>query len=398
MTNTRDPAHHPEPLSAQRLLDDTLGIPQTLHASFAALVDSVEHALAGANVVDVDAFVLAGSGDLYHSALATEVAFERLTGVSTRALTSMSLGLYHAIGLSSRTVVIQMSFSGKTARAVEAATLARASGARIWGLTGVQGSALAALSERCLIKPDTGRNEAAGYPVTMLLLYLVAIRVAEMRNRLDPDQASTLRKQLREAFADMQATLEQCMSPARELVARFIDTTHALFLSSGPTYGSAANNAARVLEAVGLNASAQDIEEWVHLNRWVEETRSPTFVIVPRGPSRDRAGEVVKAMTSLGKPNIAVVSHDDTSLGGAATAWLPVHCRLPEEFSPLVHHLPGELFAHLLGVARRSHPYRSDMDAYLQLGEIRWGGIVRTSMPTAALTLATSKAATRPEG
>jgi glucosamine--fructose-6-phosphate aminotransferase (isomerizing) len=381
MSKPLDPAHAPTPLSPRQLLDDTLKIPDTLGASFDALADSVRHALDGADVANIDRIVLGGSGDLHHSALATEVAFARLTGLPTRALTSMSLGLYHARDLGPRSLVIQMTFSGKTARAVEAATLARLAGARVWGLTSVAGSPLALMSERCLIKPDTGRNEAAGYPVTMLLLYLVAIQVAEMRSRISNDDAISLRTKLERSINDMRTTLRQCLPVAQGLVEQYQDMDHALFLASGPTFASAVNGSARILEAVGLNASAQDIEEWVHLDRWVEETRSPSFVIVPRGPARDRAREVLDAMSALGKPSVAITDDADRELGLAAKAWLPVHSSLPEALSPFLYHLPGELFAHLLAVQRHAHPYRGDMDAYLRLGEIRWGGVVQRSMP-----------------
>jgi glutamine---fructose-6-phosphate transaminase (isomerizing) len=385
MNNPRDPAHEPSPLSPQRLLDDTLHIPETLSASFDAVAANVIDGLRGADVADIDAIVLAGSGDLHHSALAAELAFARLTGIPTRALTSMSLGLYHARSLTQRSVVIQMTFSGKTARAVEAATLAHLAGARVWGLTSVPGSPLALISERCLMKPDTGRNEAAGYPVTMLILYLVAIRIAEMRQRIDHDQANVLRTKLKRSATDMRSTLDQCSPVAQKLAQEFVEMDHALFLASGPTFASAVNGSARVFEAVGLNASAQDIEEWVHLNRWVEETRSPSFVIVPRGPGRDRAREVLDAMSSLGKPSVAITEDSDRELGLAAKTWLPVRCSLPEEFSPLLYHLPGELFAHLLAVRCHARPYRSDMATYLRLGEIRWGGVARTSLPPTEL-------------
>jgi glucosamine--fructose-6-phosphate aminotransferase (isomerizing) len=381
MTKPRDPAHEPTPLTPQRLLEDTLAIPDTFNATFDDVADAVRVALDGLDATTIDGFALAGSGDLHHAALATELAFARLTGLPTRAYTSMSLGLYHASGLTPRTVVIQMTFSGKTARAVEAATLARAAGARVWGLTAVPGSALAQLSERCFIKPDTGRNEAAGYPVTMLMLYLVAIRIAELRQRISGDDAGALRAHLKRAAADMRTTLQQCLPAARAAVERFAELTHALFLASGPTFASAVNGSARIFEAIGANSAAQDIEEWVHLNRWVEETRSPTFVIVPRGPVRDRAGEVIQAMSTLGKPAIVVADDGDAGLLRGAAAALPVRCTLPEPLSPLVYHLPGELFAHALCVHMNMHPYRSDIDAYLRLGEIRWGGVVRTTLP-----------------
>ncbi|VTU30200.1 SIS domain-containing protein [Variovorax sp. PBL-E5] len=368
-------------LTSERLVKDTLAIPRGVRALYPSLVQAVERALSACDAGAIESIHLSGSGDLLHSAMAVEIAFQRLTGIRTWAMPSMRFGLYAARDLSARSVVIQMSFSGKTARAVEAATMAGLAGARVWALTSDAQSPLAQLAERCILKPDTGGNEAAGYPITMLLLYLVAVRVAELRGRLGAAQADALRGRLARSADSMEQTLAQCIEPARALAHEFIGAEHALFLGTGPTYGSAVNGSARILEAVGINASAQDIEEWAHLDRWVEECSSPRLVIAPDGPGVERAGEILAAMQTLGKPSVAIVADHAVELGSQARAWLPVHCELPEEFSPLVYGLPGELFAHLLGAARKSRPYRHGHPAYERLGEIRWGGCIRRSLP-----------------
>jgi len=55
----------------------------------------------------------------------------------------------------------------------------------------------------------------------------------------------------------------------------------------------------------------QDIEEWAHLNRWVEEHESPAVVILPPGPVRERGIEIIDAMQKLGKPTIVVADAND---------------------------------------------------------------------------------------
>jgi glucosamine--fructose-6-phosphate aminotransferase (isomerizing) len=372
-------------LTGQRLLDDTLAIPTRVRAMFDCLVDVVERAIGPHDVEGIDAIHLGGSGDLHHSALASELAFERLTGLRTVAMSSMRLGLYAARGLSPRSLLIQMTFSGKTARAVESATLARRAGARVWALTHDALSPMGRLSDLHLTKPDTGGNEAAGFPVTMLMLYLVALRIAEMRGRISTTDGASLRAALANAPDSMQLTLDRCAPLARALAERHVAATHVLFLGTGPAFASAVNGSARIHEAVGINASAQDIEEWAHLNRWVEERESPSLVIVPAGPGRERAAEVLAAMRKLGKPGIAVTPAEDPELGAAGAAWLPVHCELPEEFSPLVYSLPGELFAHQSGIVRGTNPYREGNPTYRELGEIRWGGWIRQVLPESEL-------------
>jgi len=371
-------------LTAERLLDDTLAIPERVRALHPALVATVERAITDRQVGDIDTIYLGGSGDLHHSALAAALAFERLTGMPTHAHPSMPMGLYAAPAMTSRALLVQMTFSGKTARAIESATLAKAAGARVWGITNDPSSELAQLAHVHLTKPDTGGNEAAGYSVTMLLLYLVATRMAELRGTLSRADVEAVRAILSAAPDAMARTIDACATPARELARRHRDARHVLFLATGPAYASAVNGSARIHEAVGIHASAQDIEEWAHLDRWVDDRESPNVVIAPLGPCRERAHEIAVAMRALGKPVIVVTDARDAELGGDAPR-LPVHCPLPEEMSPLVYGLPGELFAHALGLARGIAPYRAGDPAYAALGEIRWGGFVRRELPISLL-------------
>jgi glucosamine--fructose-6-phosphate aminotransferase (isomerizing) len=362
------------------------GDPHPAALDVRAVDDAVKHAIDSHHVEGIDEIWLSGSGDLLHSALATEIAFQRLTGLRVAAMPSMRMGLYVASGLSARSAVVQMSFSGKTARAVESATLAKQAGARIWALTNDGTSPLAALSDASLVKPDTGGNEAAGYPVTMLMLLLLAVRVAELRGRLSREQAAAVRTQLARAPDDMQRTLDACSGPARALAERYADARHVLFLATGPAFASAVNGSARIHEAVGINASAQDIEEWAHLNRWIAEHESPTIAILPPGPVRERGIEIVDRDAQAREArHSSCATRTMLELGGAADGWLPVHCALPEEFCPLVYNLPGELFAHLIGVVRNIAPYREGDPVYQRLGEIRWGGWIRQSLPESTL-------------
>ena len=382
-------ATKPEPaLTCQRLLEDTLAVPDRIEPLIGPVWEQVASQVTPDAGKGIDLIVLSGSGDLYHAALGCERAFTKITGIRTLAIPSMRQGLYTADTLNSRSLVIQMSFSGKTARAVEAAGLARTSRARVWALTTDAASSLGKLAERCLVKPDTGGNEAAGFPITMLMLYMTALEIGRATGRLSTRGAEALIEMLRRVPDDMRKTIKQSAPSARELAKRFGDVDHVLFLGSGPTFGTATNGSARVLEAAGIKASAQDIEEWVHLDRWVAERSSPIVVIAPMGPARDRAREVLDAMRVLGKPSIAVVADQDNDLSRRASASLPVCCSLPEMFSPLVFNLPGELFAHSLGLVAGGTPYRDGDPRYRELGEIRWGGFIRQTPPEVDLGLA----------
>lgn len=373
-------------LSGQRLLADTMAVPDTLAAHFPRLEEEVARALADVELDSKRLIVLSGSGDLLHAALSTRMAIERLTGITTLALPSMQLGLYHALGLDQSCLVIQMSFSGITARAVEAATLVKQRGCEVWSITADPASPLATIADRHILKPPTGENEAVGFSVTMAMLLLIGARIGEAAGNLSRASAAAFGALLRNSPADMAGTIAAAAKPAESCAAAIADAPHLLFLASGPTYGTAVNATARIMEAAGTSASAQDIEEWVHLERWIADKRLPVVLIAPPGPGLDRAREVSHALKALGKRQIVVT--DDRRRFPDADMHLPVQGGLPEELAPLIYNLPCELLADFLCKAGGRSPYCSDDPAYAELGEIRWGGHVLSKLPAAGLPVA----------
>jgi glucosamine--fructose-6-phosphate aminotransferase (isomerizing) len=222
----------------------------------------------------------------------------------------------------------------------------------------------------------------------MAMLLLIGSKLAERRQRITRAEAKRLEDIVLQATEEMAATLEACSCPARAWAVEFVEAQNILFLGSGPCYGTAVNASARIMEASGKSASAQDIEEWVHLERWVADKSLPVVLIVPAGPAMDRAIEVARALKALGKPCLAVTdsAHVEQFSSFAATV-LPVRCSLPEELAPLVYNLPTELVADYLSIAGSKTPYCGDDVLYNQLGEPRSGGFVRKTVPPVGLPI-----------
>ena len=117
------------------------------------------------------------------------------------------------------------------------------------------------------------------------------------------------------------------------------DTPTLVMVVSGPSYGTALFSAAKVVEAAGIFALGQDLEEWWHVERVAYPVDMPVFVIAPPGRSHWRAGDLAATARALGRRVIAVTHKDDTEVTRHAHAVLPVQGEVREEFSPLLYHL-----------------------------------------------------------
>ena len=330
--------------------------------------------------------VFAGSGDSLFAARSVLPALRRWSGIAAEVMTGIEFARYETPLLEPGDVLVAISNSGGSSRTREAVALTRARGIPVLGVTGSLDGPLAAMVDCTVHRPvhsagfDTsGHRRAivhmAEYFATLRALFGLALRLGLARGRLAPRNADELRATIDRAVAavpDVAAATEaDARALAERLHARGTDTVWVL--GAGPNRGTAEYCAAKFHEQVPLNGVPQDLEEWAHLQyfltlSWGE--RGPVLVLAPPGNARDRAEEVVAGIARAGGFAVTVGPGDVAGASGR----LEIAADLPEVLTPLLYHVPVQLFvlhfARLVGVDPT--PIRR-VDDY----ELIRGGIVR---------------------
>jgi glucosamine--fructose-6-phosphate aminotransferase (isomerizing) len=255
-----------------------------------------------------------------------------------------------------RPMLVAVSHSGEVARVVEAARHAQAHGAFVLAVTAKAESRLAVAADATLLTPAPPFAAAPGvrsYAMSLLGLYHLAIRIGEVRGRYPMDEAGELRRQLAGLGDVIESGLDAAAKAATAIAERWAEHASIELLGSGPGRASADYGAAKVLEAAGIRAYGQDIEEFVHLHYFVADTASPTILIAPgNSAARSRAVEVAGLLDRLGRP---VATLADQPLIGEH---LPHAADVPEIFQPLLHIAPLALLADELMRLRHEEPGR----------------------------------------
>jgi glucosamine--fructose-6-phosphate aminotransferase (isomerizing) len=163
---------------------------------------------------------------------------------------------------------------------------------------------------------------------------------------LSPKQANDLRRELAAAADRMEATIAANDPMAREAVSAWENAASFVFCGSGPNQGTALFSAAKLLEASGDVAIAQDMEEWAHLEYFAREPATPTILISAGDRDLDRVQEIATAAKTIGR-RLAVVAPENSALAGGSDEefFFPLHGSIRECFSPLLACIPGLLFA-----------------------------------------------------
>jgi glucosamine--fructose-6-phosphate aminotransferase (isomerizing) len=192
----------------------------------------------------------------------------------------------------------------------------------------------------------------------------LAIRIGEIKNKYHQTEANAMRQELADLSTILEATIQATNKPARAAAAAWKDANAMIWVGSGPSYGSAIFSAAKTVEAAAVFSIGQDLEEWWHVERFILPANMPTFIIAPPGRSYWRAVELAKSAKQLGRRIAAVVQDDDKDIAPLADYVFPVVGQVREEFSPLVYHVAGDLFASYLTEQLGRKLFQTDNPAF----------------------------------
>ncbi|MCY4147157.1 MAG: SIS domain-containing protein [Chloroflexi bacterium] len=315
-------------------------------------------ALDFATCTSVKRIYLVGCGDSHHAPVGAELAFHQLAGVPTQAISSLPFSRYTAGYLPATgpktNLVIGVSVSGKVSRTIEALDMARQAGAMTVALTGNPGGPLGKVADAVLetavpaLPSDLQVAVVPGvrsYLASQVALLMAALRIGEVRGQYSTREADAERAVIQSLAETIEATIDSCQPVVDQLVDDWRDAPMFEFVGAGPLYGVAMFSAAKLLEATGEAALAQETEEWSHLQYFVSEPNIPIMLLCANGFDADRMAEVARAAKRIGRPLALAGQAATGEIAQHVDALLPVPADVPERYAALVYSIPGELFA-----------------------------------------------------
>lgn len=353
-------------MSIIALRDQVFSLPQLIRDTTWEVEERARTALSTPDILNLRLALITGSGDSNIAARAAQFAWQRLGGVPTFADDAMTAARYRLDGIADgqrfRPIVVAVSNSGEVARVVEAAQRARSDGAYVLAVSSGTSNRLAASADSVLTVAAPPFASAPGvrtYAMSLLGLFHLAIRIGEVRGRYTMDEAGGLRREIAGLADVIESSLEMTASAAARIAGQWHQHRVVEYLGSGPGRASAAYGAAKLLEASGVRAYDQDIEEFVHLQYFAADTDAPCVLIVPsNSAARTRAEEVSGLLRNLGRP--AVTLSSIPMIG----EHLPHPAGVSEMWQPLLHIAPLALLACESMSLRNEQPGRGGRDGW----------------------------------
>jgi glucosamine--fructose-6-phosphate aminotransferase (isomerizing) len=315
-----------------------------------------EMKISDATLAAIDRVTILACGTSWHAGLVGKFMIEQLA----RMQVDVDYGSeyrYRRPIVSNRTLAIIITQSGETADTLAALREAKKGGAPSIAVCNVVGSMATRETDGTVhthAGPEIGVASTKAFTSQLVALYLLALRLAQVRGALSPEDS----KPHVEALLQLPHLLEQTLKMAPEVedvAARFHNRGDFLYLGRGINYPIALEGALKLKEISYIHAEGYPAGEMKHGPIALIDEQMPVVTLAPQDHVFEKMIGNMQEVKARGGSVIAVTTQGDEKLAtilDAKTDFVLRVPRAPELLTPIVMVLPLQLLAYDIAVRR----------------------------------------------
>ncbi len=298
-------------------------------------------------------------GTSLHAAMAGKYMLEELARIPVE-VDYASEFRYRAPILDERTLIVAISQSGETADTIAAVRESQRSGAKILSICNVRGSMLTRESHGTILThagPEIGVASTKAFTSQMVVLYLLALHMAQQRGKINEDDSLAHVHSLNSLPVKME-TLLACDDQIEKLAREFHRAQDFLYLGRGINFPVALEGALKLKEISYIHAEGYPAGEMKHGPNALIDEDLPVVVIATRDDDSETSrlryektlSNMVEVKSRDGKV-IAVVTEGDTEAQQIADHIIEIP-QASDLTSPILSVVPLQLLAYHIGMRR----------------------------------------------
>jgi glutamine---fructose-6-phosphate transaminase (isomerizing) len=232
---------------------------------------------------DIEKIILIGCGTAYHSCLTAKYWFEEFTQIPIE-IDVASEFRYRKIRFNKKNLYIFVSQSGETADTFAALDLCKKQKVKTCAIVNVVESSISRLSDFVLpihAGPEVGVASTKAFMGQMLVLYILAIKIASSRNEISKSEYIKKIKDLQKLPDLIKITLK-CEEKIQMIAKDFLKAKGAIFLGRGFSYSIALEGALKLKELSYLHAEGYPAGEMKHGPLALIEEGLPVVILAPQ--------------------------------------------------------------------------------------------------------------------
>ena len=295
---------------------------------------------------------MVAAGTSFYAALVGKYIIEDLARIPVEVEAASEFRYRQPI-VDADTLVVGISQSGETADTLAAIREARKLKARVVSVTNVVGSSMALESDGVIYLhsgPEIGVASTKTFIAHLTCLYLLGIRLAAVRHRLDPERLQQLTLELKNLPAAVQKVLDRAEA-IQALARKYAGYRNFMYIGRGINYPIALEGALKLKEISYLHAEGYAAGELKHGPIALLDKNFPVFAIVTQAATSEKVASNVQEVMARDAPVLALVSEGDHALDEIVTDLVEVPA-VSEFLSPVVNVVAMQLFAYFVATER----------------------------------------------
>src|SRR5881398_3372331 len=294
--------------------------------------------------------LLLGMGTSLHAAMIGEYVIEDWAGVPARSEDASEFRYRRpTVGASSLNVVISQ--SGETADTLVAMQQAKARGALSVAVTNVVASSAARDADGAIYLhagPEIGVASTKTLHAHIVSLYLLAMRLADVKGRVSPER----KRELVEALRALPDQVRDILAREKEIIKlahKYSKYRNFMFAGRGLGYPVALEGALKLKEISYIHAEGTSGGELKHGPIALLDDQFPVIAICTAGTTKDKMVSNVHEIVARNAPVLALISKGDRSLDDVATDIFEMPA-VEETVSAILNTVMLQLFAYHVAV------------------------------------------------
>jgi glutamine---fructose-6-phosphate transaminase (isomerizing) len=296
--------------------------------------------------------VIVACGTSYHAGLIGRYAIEEWARVPVE-MDIASEYRYRNPVVGPGDLVVGISQSGETADTLAAMRLARARGAAVLAVTNVMGSQATRDADGTLFTRaglEIGVAATKTFVCQVAVMYLLALRMAELRGTLDPARLTSVVSDLKRLPHCVEVLIAGVEPQVRRIAEQHFDAEFFLYLGRHVGLPVALEGALKLKEISYIAADAYAAGEMKHGPIALLDDSTPVVCVATDSPVLDKVVSNIQEVRARRAHVIAVATEDNPGIEAHSdqTVWVP---RTDWMLQPMLAVIPLQLLAY--NIARR---------------------------------------------
>jgi glucosamine--fructose-6-phosphate aminotransferase (isomerizing) len=322
---------------------------------FLGEMDLPDEELARASSINI-----AACGTSWHAALAGKYMIERLARLPVDVDYASEYRYRNPIP-DPTALGLLITQSGETADTLAAQREMKALGSKTIAICNVVGAMVAREAHGAIYThagPEIGVASTKAFTSQLTALFLLALKLGQLRGHLDKAQSVTLMEELNKVPNKIEELLQSASDHCEKLAVHFSNARDFLYLGRGIHFPIALEGALKLKEISYIHAEGYPAGEMKHgPNALIDETL-PVVVLVTRDEA-DPASKLryektlsnIQEVTARSGRVIAIATEGDSTIGSLVeqTIFIPP---APELLAPILEVVPLQLLAYYIAVRR----------------------------------------------